>query len=73
MRPAEAGGVVRPRDRAQPFLRAALGARMPPFFDTNVLSYAVDEEDSEKHEIASGLVEEYLVAGDGTISVQVSK
>jgi predicted nucleic acid-binding protein len=44
---------------------------MPPFFDTNVLIYAVDEEDSEKHEIAGGLVEEYLVAGDGMISVQV--
>lgn len=60
VRPAEAGEVVRPRDRAQPFLRTALlGAQMPPFFDTNVLIYAVDEEDSEKHEIASGLVEEY--------------
>lgn len=44
---------------------------MPPFFDTNVLIYAVDEEDSRKHEIASTLVEEYLVAGDGIISVQV--
>jgi predicted nucleic acid-binding protein len=43
---------------------------MPPFFNTNVLIYAVDEEDSEKHEIAGGLVQEYLVAGDGMISVQ---
>ncbi len=67
------GKVIRPRDRARPLLRAALGAQMPPFFETNVLIYAVDEEDSEKHEIASGLVEEYLVAGDGMISVQVSK
>ena len=46
---------------------------MPPFVETNVLIYAVDEEDSEKQEIASGLVEESLVAGDGMISVQVSK
>ena len=46
---------------------------MPPFVETNVLIYAVDEEDSEKHEIAIGLVGEYLVVGDGMISVQVSK
>ncbi len=63
---------MRPRDRAQPFLQAAPGAQKPPFSDTNVLIYAVDEEDFEKHEIASGLVEEYLVAGDGMISVQAS-
>jgi hypothetical protein len=35
------------------------------------LIYAVDEEDSKKHEIASALVEEYLVADGGMISVQV--
>ena len=72
VRACRSGKVIRPRDRAQPLLRAALGAQMPPFVETNVLIYAVDEEDFEKHEIASGLVEEYLVAGDGMISVQVS-
>ena len=44
---------------------------MPSFFDTNVLIYAVDEGEPEKFGIASALVEEHLVEGDGMISVQV--
>lgn len=44
---------------------------MPSFFDTNVLIYAVDEEEPEKLDIAGALVEEHLVEGDGMISVQV--
>ena len=44
---------------------------MPSFFDTNVLIYAVDEGEPEKLGIASALVEEHLVEGDGMISVQV--
>ena len=44
---------------------------MPPFFDTNVLVYLVDEDEPEKQRIARGLVEEHLTEGDGAISVQV--
>lgn len=44
---------------------------MPPFFDTNVLIYAVDEEEPHKLAVAEQLVEEHLVRGDGLISVQV--
>ncbi len=44
---------------------------MPSFFDTNVLIYAIDEGEPEKLGIASALVEEHLVEGDGMISVQV--
>lgn len=44
---------------------------MPSFFDTNILIYAVDEEESGKHELAGELVEAHLVEGDGLISVQV--
>jgi predicted nucleic acid-binding protein len=44
---------------------------MPPFFDTNVLVYTVDEDEPEKGEISRRLVDEYLVRGDGIISVQV--
>ncbi|MDQ3942699.1 MAG: PIN domain-containing protein [Actinomycetota bacterium] len=44
---------------------------MPSFFDTNILLYAVDEGEPEKLGIASTLVEEHLVEGDGMISVQV--
>lgn len=44
---------------------------MPTFFDTNILIYAVDEEEVAKRELASRLVEEHLVLGDGFISVQV--
>lgn len=44
---------------------------MPPFFDTNVLIYAVDEEEPRKLAIAEQLVEEHLVEGEGMISVQV--
>ena len=44
---------------------------MPPFFDTNVLIYAVDEEESHKLAVAEQLVKEHLVRGDGLISVQV--
>lgn len=44
---------------------------MPPFFDTNVLVYAFDEEEPEKRAVALDLIEEHLVEGDGMISVQV--
>lgn len=44
---------------------------MPSFFDTNILVYAVDPGEPEKSPVASALVEEYLVPGDGMISVQV--
>jgi hypothetical protein len=44
---------------------------VPSFFDTNILLYAVDEGEPEKLGIASTLVEEHLVEGDGMISVQV--
>ncbi|HEV2094541.1 MAG TPA: PIN domain-containing protein [Rubrobacter sp.] len=44
---------------------------MPPFFDTNVLVYLVDEDEPEKQRIARGLLEEHLAEGDGAISVQV--
>jgi predicted nucleic acid-binding protein len=44
---------------------------VPSFFDTNILLYAVDEGEPEKLGIASALVEEHLVEGDGMISVQV--
>ena len=44
---------------------------MPPFFDTNVLVYAFDEEEPEKRAVALDLIDEHLVKGDGTVSVQV--
>ncbi len=44
---------------------------MPPFFDTNVLVYLVDEDEPEKQTIARGLIEEHLTEGAGMISVQV--
>ncbi len=44
---------------------------MPSFFDTNILIYAVDQEETEKSRLASGLVETHLVDGNGMISVQV--
>ncbi|CAA9411500.1 hypothetical protein AVDCRST_MAG82-818 [uncultured Rubrobacteraceae bacterium] len=44
---------------------------MPPFFDTNILVYFVDEDEPEKQEVARGLVQEYLIEGKGMISVQV--
>lgn len=44
---------------------------MPPFFDTNVLIYAIDEEEPRKLAIAEQLVEEHLVEGEGMVSVQV--
>lgn len=44
---------------------------MPPFFDTNVLIYAIDEEEPLKLAIAEQLVEEHLVEGEGMVSVQV--
>ena len=44
---------------------------MPSFFDTDILIYAVDEEETEKFELAGELVETHLVDGDGMISVQV--
>ena len=44
---------------------------MPSFFDTNILLYAVDEDEAEKYGVAGELVEAHLVDGDGMISVQV--
>lgn len=44
---------------------------MPSFFDTSILIYAVDQEETEKSELAGRLVEEQLVDGNGMISVQV--
>jgi predicted nucleic acid-binding protein len=44
---------------------------VPPFVDTNVLIYAVDEEEPRKLAVAEQLVEEHLVQGEGMISVQV--
>ena len=44
---------------------------MPPFFDTNVLVYFVDEDEPEKRQVARALVEQHLFAGDGVLSVQV--
>lgn len=44
---------------------------MRPFFDTNVLVYAFDEEEPEKREVGRELIEEHLMGGDGMLSVQV--
>ena len=44
---------------------------MPPFFDTNILVYAVDEDEPRKLAVAGRLVEEHLVLGGGMISAQV--
>ncbi|MBA3423350.1 MAG: PIN domain-containing protein [Rubrobacter sp.] len=44
---------------------------MPPFFDTNVLVYFVDDDEPEKQEAVRLLVQEHLVEGDGMLSVQV--
>lgn len=44
---------------------------MPAFLDTNILVYAVDEDQATKRDLASKLVEEHLIEGDGFISVQV--
>lgn len=42
-----------------------------PFFDTNVLIYAFDEDEPEKREVSRRLVEEHLEMGNGMLSVQV--
>ncbi len=44
---------------------------MRPFFDTNVLIYSVDRDETGKFDLAAELVETHLVRGDGAISVQV--
>ena len=44
---------------------------MPPFFDTNILIYSVDRDETVKSGPASELVETHLVRGNGAISVQV--
>ncbi len=44
---------------------------MPPFFDTNVLVYLVDEDEPEKQTIARGLIEQHLSEVAVMISVQV--
>lgn len=44
---------------------------MPPFFDTNILVYSVDTDETVKSGMAGELVETHLVRGRGAISVQV--
>lgn len=44
---------------------------MPPFFDTNILIYSVDRDETVKSALAGELVEAHLVRGNGAISVQV--
>jgi predicted nucleic acid-binding protein len=44
---------------------------MPPFFDTNILVYSVDTDETIKSGPAGELVETHLVRGGGAISVQV--
>ncbi len=44
---------------------------MPSFFDTNVLIYSVDTNETGKYELAVDLVEKHLVRANGAISVQV--
>jgi len=44
---------------------------VPPFFDTNILIYSVDKDETIKSGPASELVETHLVRGNGAISVQV--
>ncbi len=44
---------------------------MPPFFDTNILIYSVDRDETVKSGRAGELVETHLVRGKGAISVQV--
>lgn len=44
---------------------------MPPFFDTNVLLYAFDEDEPEKQGTARELIDEHLTRGEGMLSVQV--
>ncbi len=44
---------------------------MPPFFDTNILVYSVDTDETIKSGPAGELVETHLVRGRGAISVQV--
>lgn len=41
------------------------------FIDTNILVYAHDASDSDKHRIAGGLVADLWQSGDGVISTQV--
>ena len=44
---------------------------MPQFFDTNILIYSVDRDETVKSGPAGELVEMHLVRGGGAISVQV--
>ncbi len=44
---------------------------MRPFFDTNILIYSVDRDETVKSGPASELIETHLVRGKGAISVQV--
>lgn len=44
---------------------------MPSFFDTNILIYAVDTNETSKYDLAANLVERHLVRENGAISVQV--
>lgn len=43
----------------------------PQFLDTNVLVYAFDRSAGAKHDRATDLLEELIVGGAGTLSVQV--
>ena len=40
------------------------------FFDTNILVYSVDESDPRKQTIASALIKDAIVSGNGVISTQ---
>lgn len=44
---------------------------MRPFFDTNILIYSVDRDETVKSGPAGELIETHLVRGKGAISVQV--
>jgi len=44
---------------------------LPPFFDTNVLVYFVNDDEPEKQEVVRALVREHLIEGEGMLSVQV--
>ena len=44
---------------------------MASFFDTNILIYSVDTNETGKYGLAADLVEKHLVRENGAISVQV--
>lgn len=44
---------------------------MSTFVDTNILIYAHDREQGRRHEIASAVIEDLWMSGDGVLSTQV--